>query len=259
MRFRVLSSGSSGNMTYIETKNTKIILDAGIGTNNFFAKYGIDLKTIDGVVITHEHTDHTMSIKALLNRTQAPLYINKASYDLLLQKNPTIRAREIQYLEANCQYLIGDIKVFTLLLNHDAANCFGFIFANNGEYLAYVTDTGVLAEPYLELLKKADSIIIEANHDTEMLLESERSWYLKQRILSCDGHLSNQVCGTILNEVIKAHKVKTIVLAHLSDECNTEECAMDTVLKEIEGDYLPKFYIAKRRQPLPTLEVKHES
>ena len=107
----------------------------------------------------------------------------------------------------------------------------------------------------IDLLKKVDSLIIESNHDVEMLMNSNRPWYLKNRILSIKGHMSNKICGEVLNQVIEANNLKKIILAHLSEECNTEELAVDTVLENINSENIPEMYVAKQWVALPLLEV----
>ena len=106
-----------------------------------------------------------------------------------------------------------------------------------------------------DLLKKVDSLIIESNHDVEMLLNSERPWYLKNRILSIKGHMSNKICGEVLNKILDGGKVNQVILAHLSEECNTEELAIDTVLANIDTLNIPEIYVAKQWVALAMLEV----
>ena len=164
----------------------------------------------------------------------------------------------VSFIEVNKKYKINDISFMPIRLSHDTANCFGFVFVNNNEGLAYITDTGFIPLPYLSLLKRMDSIIIEANHDIEMLQNSDRDWSLKQRILSVSGHMSNIMCGEVINNILKEKKLSNIVLAHLSEECNTEQLAVDTVLNAIEGDYVPNIYVAKQHESIPLIEVKEK-
>ena len=130
-----------------------------------------------------------------------------------------------------------------------------FIFVCNEKSIAYCTDTGFIPLPYIDILKKVDCFIVEANHDVEMLLQSDRSWYLKNRILSVKGHMSNKICGEVLNNILVSKKLKKVVLAHLSEECNEPELAVDTVLENIENEYIPEIYVAKQNEALPLLEV----
>ena len=256
MKFKILASGSKGNMTYIEAKDTRIILDAGLSFKEIALRSDIDLSKIDAILLTHEHSDHISNLLPLLKRTNAVLYANKKSIENLIKvKHYNFDGIKIQYLQNNKKYLIKDISIFTMELSHDASNCNGFIFSCEKETFGYITDTGLVPLVYMELLKKVDTLIIEANHDIEMLNDSDRPWYLKQRILSFKGHLSNITCGEVLNRLLKEKKIKKVVLAHLSEECNEEHLAIDTVLGLIEGDYIPKIYVAKQRESLNFIEV----
>ena len=256
MRFQILASGSKGNMTYIESKDTHIILDAGLSFKEIDARGGIDYNSIDAILLTHSHSDHTSALIRLVKKTNATLYTNKIAVEELIKKGFNFKGINIQYLENNKKYKIKDISFFTLELSHDVGNCNGFIFASFGETLAYVTDTGLVPLIYMDLLSRVDTLIIEANHDIEMLNESDRPWPLKQRILSFKGHLSNITCGEVVNKLLENKKIGQIVLAHLSEECNDERLAIDTVMSLIEGDYLPKFYIANQWKSLPLMDVK---
>lgn len=256
MKFQVLASGSKGNLTFIQSDNTNILIDAGISKNEILERSNIDLKHIDAIFVTHEHVDHVKYLEQIARYTNASIYISEASFQKVYPKYiRSLDGLKIKFIEPNKQIKINDIIVLSLNLQHDSDCCFGYIFVSNKKSIAYCTDTGFIPLPYIEVLKKVDGLIIEANHDVEMLMNSSRPWYLKQRILSIHGHMSNQICGEVLNKIISAKKVKIVVLAHLSEECNTEELAIDTVMNNIESDYLPEFYIAKQKQALEILEV----
>ena len=261
MRFQIIGSGSKGNMTYIEEGNTKILLDAGINLKEIERRSEIDLPSIDGLIITHEHSDHISSLLSISKKLRCKIYINKKSYDkMCLKFKDKYSSLNCEFIEANEKYKIKDISFMPLLLSHDTANCFGFVFVSkkDKECLAYITDTGFIPVPYLKLLGRADSIIIESNHDIEMLQNSDRDWTLKQRILSITGHMSNLMCGEIVNNLLKMKKIDNVILAHLSEECNTEQLAVDTVLEKIEGEYIPNIYVAKQQESLPFIEVRND-
>lgn len=256
MRYQVLSSGSKGNLIFIQTKETNILLDAGISPKEIKNRSDINLQNIDAIFITHEHSDHVKYLEQLVKLTSATIYISELSFKQLYPKYiKSIEGLKVKFLQPNTQIKLKDVNVFTLNLQHDSACCYGYIFVSEKKSLAYCTDTGFIPLPYIELLKKVDSLIIEANHDVAMLQNSSRPWYLKNRILSINGHMSNKICGEILNKIINARKVKNVVLAHLSEECNTEELAIDTVLENIQCDYMPNFYIAKQKESLMVIEV----
>lgn len=256
MFFQVLSSGSKGNLTYIESNEAKILIDAGISYKEIQNRTDIDIKDIDAIFVTHEHSDHVKFLETIARRTHATIYINELSLEEIKKKYfKSLEGLDIRLIEANQKLTVKDVKILTLNLQHDAKNCLGYIFVSNGRSLAYCTDTGFIPLPYIEILKNVNSFIVEANHDVEMLMNSKRPWFLKERILSVNGHMSNQICGEILNKILNGGKLEKVVLAHLSEECNTEQLAVDTVLDNIKCDNIPEIYVAKQYEALPKLEV----
>lgn len=256
MKFQILASGSKGNMTYIETNQTKILLDAGISSKEVALRSEVDLNHIDAIFVTHEHTDHIGYLITLLKKTKATLYIHQDCFMKLKEKyTEKLNHIDVKFVDANKQYQLKDLKILALQLSHDSANCLGYIFLSQQRSLGYISDTGFIAVPYIELLKKVDSLIIESNHDVEMLMNSDRPWVLKERILSVTGHMSNQICGEILSKIMNGGKLSRIVLAHLSEECNTEEICIDTILSYLNTDQVPEIWIAKQREATPIFEV----
>ena len=252
MKFQVLASGSQGNMTYIESLSTKIIIDAGIALKEIDRRADIDLNAIDAILITHAHTDHVKSLMPLLRKTKAVMYVNKDTFEEMKSKyHYDFSGFRIQFIENNKQYKIGDFGIYIMELSHDCANCNGFIFVHNSgdtkTSLAYIADTGLVPLRYMPMLNRVDTLILESNHDIQMLMESDRPWLLKQRILSIEGHLSNITCGEVLNKILEENKnLKLVVIAHISRECNNEKVAIDTILDCIKGDYIPKIVFAKQ-------------
>lgn len=256
MKFSVLSSGSKGNMTYIETSQTKILIDAGISFKEANLRGNIDFSSIDAILITHEHHDHVSGLITMARRSRATIYVQEDTYNALKRKfKEKLIGLNVSIIEPNKKYLINDIRILTLRLSHDSVSCLGFILVDDEKSLAYITDTGFLPIPYIELLKNVDALIIEANHDVELLHNSNRPWMLKERIFSVAGHMSNYISGQVINTVLQAQRLKILILAHLSEECNTEELAIDTILASIEGNYFPQMYVARQDGPTPLIEV----
>lgn len=256
MKFQVLASGSRGNLTYIETEKTKILLDAGISLKAIRNRTQLDLHDIDAIVVTHEHTDHVFYLEKLALFVNAPIYMNKESFFAAKEKYfKTDNDFDVRFIEANKKYTIGDINFVTMNLNHDTKCCYGYIFVSGTKSLGYCTDTGFIPLPYLKLLQNVDSLIIEANHDVELLQNSDRPWDLIQRILSPYGHMSNLVCGEVLARLLKAKKIKRVVLAHLSEECNSEDIALNTIKECIKDEYLPELHVAKQKEATDLFEV----
>lgn len=256
MNFSIIASGSKGNMTYIETNETKILLDAGISFREATRRIDFTLENIDAILITHEHIDHVKYLFALAKRFNATIYIQKASLDVLVSKEKSdINGLKVKYLESNVRYTIKDLSFLTLRLSHDSVGCLGFLFNHQNRQLGYISDTGFLPIPYVELLKSTDALIIESNHDIEMLHECDRPWSLKERILSVYGHMSNLICGQIINSIVTAKRLQLVILAHVSEDCNTEEVAIDTVMESIEGEHIPNIIVAKQREATKLIEV----
>lgn len=259
MKFQVIASGSKGNLTLVTASNTNILIDAGISIKEINSRIDFDLTKIDAIFITHEHIDHVKYVESIARNANAIIYVNEASFNKMkLKYFKKLDDLKIKFIKPNEQVVVKDIKVLSINLQHDVECCYGYIMVENNHSLAYCTDTGFIPLLYIELLKRVDSIIIESNHDVEMLLHSNRPWILKNRILSVKGHMSNKICGEVLNKIIEGGVLKNVVLAHLSEECNTEELAIDTVLENIESTLLPQIYVAKQWESLPMIEVYNE-
>ena len=256
MKFQVLGSGSKGNLTYIETQGSHILIDAGISPKEIKLRSNIDITNIDAILITHEHIDHVKYIESIARTSNAIIYVNEKTFNkMALKYFKDLNGIKVKFIEPNKPFKINDVKIMALNLQHDSENCYGYIMTSNKRGLGYCTDTGYIPVPYIDILKRVNSLIIESNHDVEMLMQSNRPWYLKNRILSIKGHMSNQICGEVLNKIIDNNTVEKVILAHLSEECNTEEIAIDTVLNNIEHDNIPQIYVAKQWESLPLLEV----
>ena len=229
MKVIVIASGSKGNATYIEYQNTKILIDAGVTTKRIkeeLAKYSIKSSNMDAILITHEHSDHIKCIEKVSQILKADVYISPLSINGSSNQMQRVFDELNAYeLMGEVKYQIGDLIVVPITLSHDTNNVFGFLIKAGSESLAYLTDTGVIDQKYLKLLRQMNYLIIESNHDEKMLINSDRDYMLKRRILSNQGHLSNKQCANYLKEIIN-EKTKVIMLAHLSEECNTEELAI---------------------------------
>ncbi len=244
MKYTVFCSGSKGNSTLIETETTKVLLDCGHSKRfltQSFHNCGVQYQEIDALVITHNHIDHISQLKMFREK---PVY---APYRLNQREDATI-------LEPYQWFSIGDLMILPLPLSHDAQAIFGYVFKNKQESLVYITDTGYLKETDFEILSNADYYIFESNHDIELLMQTQRPFQVKSRILSDYGHLSNEDSAAYLTQLIGL-KTKSIVLAHLSSEANTERCALQTLVETFEAHHVilnPEISIdcAKQNEPV---------
>lgn len=220
MRYVIIESGSKGNATLIEHKGRILLLDMGITLKSLktaLAEMNKKLLDIDALLITHNHSDHVSGIQYL---DPLPIYCTKETYESL----------NVIDIKPYVSFDIGCFHVTPLSTSHDANNPVGYKIDCDDETLMYMTDTGMIPERSLEYMGNADYYIIESNHDTKMLRKSNRPIDLKLRILSDHGHLSNIDSAIYMNELI-GNKTKEITLAHLSEECNTPQLAIETYQK----------------------------
>ncbi len=262
MKIIVLASGSKGNATYIETKQTKILIDAGISylqIKNLLLEKNIQLNHLDAILVTHEHSDHIRYLASVAKRTNATIYLNETTYHIINQKTSgSLNYLKSAIIQANCKYEINDLMVAALELSHDTKSCFGYIIKEkrqgNATY-GYITDTGYIPDKYVSLIAKLQVISLESNHDVNMLKTSGRPWILINRILSKQGHLSNEQCATYLKQ-FDYHYVKQIILSHLSEECNTEALAINEITNAFDGNLPFKLWVAKQHEALDIIEVE---
>ena len=220
MYFNIIASGSKGNATLVVEKDTIILIDMGVTLTRLEAglsEIGKKVSDITGAIITHDHSDHTAGIKFLPK--------NK-----IYALEGTITGTGSHIVKINEPFLVGEITITPIKISHDAINPCGFVLEFGNEKLSYITDTGYVLNETLPILKNPSYLIIESNHDIKMLLKTNRPMELKQRILSDHGHLCNEdsaiaTCGII------GPNTKEVVLAHISEEANTPEMALEAYRK----------------------------
>ena len=227
MKITILGSGSKGNSTFIDLGHTRILIDVGFSYKQIKQKLdeiGVDAKTIDALLITHDHTDHTYGLKVFLKNVKPLLYTTPEIEKSILG---TIYENTI-YL--NAEQNLNGIKITTIPTSHDALTSNGYLIEYEQESLVYITDTGYINQRYLKLIKNKTYYIFESNHDPEMLIKGPYPKYLQDRILSDKGHLSNELAAGYLSRII-GPDTKQVILAHLSESNNTPEVALKTVNK----------------------------
>lgn len=226
MKVSVLSSGSKGNATYLESKNKKFLLDAGRNYKYIKEKMGelnVSPKDLDYIIISHTHSDHISALKTLVSYTKATVIISeKMLYELKdLREFPRI-------IICEDEIEIDDVKIKSFRSSHDAPDSRNFVIEENGIKLAYITDTGYINNKNFKFLKNLDLYLFESNHDIELLQHGPYPAYLKKRVLSDEGHLSNKLASFYLAKLI-GNKTKKIILIHLSETNNLEEIALETI------------------------------
>ncbi len=264
MRVCTIASGSSGNCTYVGSRDTHILIDAGISGKRIEAGLNaahLTAKDLSGILITHEHIDHIRGLGVMARRHEIPIYISENTYKAVMRD---CRIKEIPdhlicLISANSDFMIGDLNISPFSVSHDAADPLGFRLSNNGKSFAAATDLGQYDENTVRILKDLDVLLLEANHDIKMLEAGPYPYHLKRRILSEKGHLSNESAGQLLNDVLH-DKMKHIILGHLSRENNYPELEYQTVRSEISLGDCPyraedvSLMIAKRDMPGSVLE-----
>ncbi|ADH17535.1 MBL fold metallo-hydrolase [Chlamydia trachomatis] len=232
--FFPIASGSKGNCAYLGTRSCKLLIDLGISkqaVTEALHSMGIHPEDIQGIFVTHEHSDHIAGLRSFIKTYRTPIICNietARSLRQLLDLCPTFKIFTTGY-----RFSLEDLRVQTFNVPHDAVDPVGFIFQYSGMKLGFCTDLGWVTSWITHLLCDCDYLLIESNHDPEMVLRSSRPESCKQRILSKQGHISNAECGALLQRVLTP-RIKKIYLAHLSLECNTAEQALNTVTPAIQ-------------------------
>ena len=243
MKVIVLSSGSKGNTTYIETDEAKILIDAGNSCKYILKKledYQINPNSIDAILITHTHSDHIKGLPVLLKNINPCVYITE-------KMHPYMEYLENYHIINEEILKIKDMLIEVIKTSHDTEDSVGYIINNKGKSIVYITDTGYINKKYFENLKNKDLYIMESNHDIEMLNNSSYPFATRQRILSDKGHLSNYDSAKYLAKFI-GDKTKYILLAHLSEENNTKELAYNTLIDRLNKENINVENIIVTRQ-----------
>ena len=251
MKIKTIASGSKGNCTVVLCKNTNIIIDMGISyltLKKSLEENSLSFLNISGILITHCHKDHIKGLSSLINHTSLKVYIPKEMYESLKEIVPYNKCIFIDDI-----FKINDVEIELIHTSHDAPYSVGYIIKDDNKKITYVTDTGYINRKYLAKMVGCDAYLIESNHDEVMLMDGPYPRFLKERVISDKGHLSNKTTARYLKKII-GNNTKNIILAHLSENNNTEEKAIEA-MKEEGLDKICNIIIAKQYEESDLIEV----
>lgn len=251
MKVKTIASGSKGNCTIVLCDNTNLIIDMGISyltLKRSLEENSLSFSDFSGILITHCHKDHIKGLTSLIKKTNLNAYIPEEMYDSLKEYIPYPKCNFI-----TDEFNINDVEIELIHTSHDAPYSIGFIIKHQNRSLVYVTDTGYINRKYLSKMVGKDAYIIESNHDEVMLMDGPYPRFLKERVISDKGHLSNKTTAKYLKKIIGSN-TKNIILAHLSEKNNTEGLALEAMQEE-ELDKQAKIIIARQNEESDFIEV----
>jgi phosphoribosyl 1,2-cyclic phosphodiesterase len=259
VRLTILGSGSSGNCAYLEAGETRILIDAGFSLRQIrqrLATIGRGPENLTGILITHEHSDHVQSLAQLSEKLRIPVYCNRPTreaieYQLQVKLNACL-------FSTGATFELGDLEVETFSVPHDAQDPVGYLVKTAEGNFGFLTDLGHATRLVLERVRRANVLVLEANHDIKMLQECPtRPWSLKQRILSRHGHLSNEAAAAVAEQIMSAG-LQHLYLGHISRECNRPDLALKVVAERLEkiGARHVRLDLTSQKVPCQTLTLR---
>jgi phosphoribosyl 1,2-cyclic phosphodiesterase len=258
VKLTILGSGSAGNCAYLETGETRVLVDAGFSPRQIRQRLATISRVpekLTAILVTHEHSDHVQGLIGIAAKLNIPVYCNRATkeaFEFQLQTK-----FNCNLFNTGASFEIGDLLVDTFTIPHDAQDPVGFLLRTAAGNIGFVTDLGHMTKLVLERIRPANVLVLESNHDVKMLQDCpRRSWSLKQRILGRHGHLSNEAAAEAAAHIMSA-ELKHLYLAHLSSECNRPELAryvMSERLQQIGAAHV-QLQLAAQAVPCATLQL----
>lgn len=241
MQFSVLASGSSGNAIFVETAEHSFLVDAGLSCKqigNLFEQIGRDPADLDGILVTHEHSDHIKGLGVMARKYKLPIYANARTWQAMDGLVGEIATEQKFVFGMETVESFGGLDIESFGVSHDAAEPMFYIFRSGGKKLVIITDTGYVSDRMKGMISNADIFVFESNHDIEMLRMGRYPWSVKRRILSDVGHVSNEDAAIAMSEVI-GDRTKRIYLAHLSRDNNMKDLARMSVAQTLQEKGMP--------------------
>lgn len=242
LNFCSLYSGSSGNSLFVETENTKILVDAGMSCKKIeeaLHLIEVDPSSINAILVTHEHSDHIKGISTISKKFNIPVFATKETFDAMPLQTEKLSENNIKFFNPSEKFNIDDLEILPFSIPHDAANPCGFnILKGDNHQISIATDIGHMTKSILNHLEGSEFILLESNYDTEVLRCCSYPFKLKTRIAGDTGHLSNTMAGKTITYLSKNSNLHTAMLGHLSKESNFPELAYQTVAEELIASHI---------------------
>lgn len=235
LNFCSLYSGSSGNSLFVQTENTKLLIDSGVSSKKIetaLSNLNVDPTSIDGILITHEHSDHVKGLGTFAKKFNVPVFINNKTLDCMPEQREKLQQNKINNFVVGENFEINDLKIKSFKIPHDAVNPCGFLISKDNKSIGIATDIGHMTTDILKELEPSDFILLESNYEPEILKCSPYPYTLKTRIAGPNGHLPNEEAGKTISCLLK-NNLKQAMLGHLSKENNFPELAYKTVVEEL--------------------------
>ncbi|HTB16040.1 MAG TPA: MBL fold metallo-hydrolase [Bryobacteraceae bacterium] len=252
VKVSVLASSSAGNSTLVATERTRLLIDAGLSRKETFERLnlaGHAPESLTAILVTHEHSDHIAGLQVIARKLRIPVYISRLTAPAVpWDENPP----HLELFQAGASFTIGDIDVTSFTIPHDAADPVGFSFRAEGIKISIATDLGYLPESIRHHLRGSDLLLLESNHDVEMLKVGPYPWSVKQRVMGRNGHLSNDVACSFIRDDLDT-STSTLILGHISESNNHPEIVRLCASQALHGRALfTKLVIANPKQPTET-------
>jgi phosphoribosyl 1,2-cyclic phosphodiesterase len=256
VQLTILGSGSSGNCAYLETDETRLLIDAGFSPRQIrqrLAGIGRTPENLHGILVTHEHSDHIQGLAGIAGKLGIPVFCNRPTKDEFERYHQ--RAFNCHLFTTGATFEVGDVIVETFSIPHDAQDPVGFLIRTPAGNVGFATDLGHFTRLVGERVRHANALVLETNHDVRMLQDCpHRPWSLKQRILGRHGHLSNEAAADALEQIV-TDRLRHLYLGHLSRECNRPALALNTVAERADrlGAKHLRLELTAQAIPCPTL------
>ncbi|MFD2672176.1 MBL fold metallo-hydrolase [Marinicrinis sediminis] len=231
IRFSVLASGSTGNATIIQSKDVTLMIDAGLSgrkLDQLLKEREVRGDSIHGILVTHEHADHVKGLGIFARKHGLKIYANARTWQAMDKHVGQIEEDQREIIETGAELTFGELKVQSYPVSHDAAEPIGFCFREGDRKLSVATDLGYVSPKVRDMISDSDVLVLESNHDVDMLRIGRYPWNIKRRILGDEGHLSNEAAGEALCTLLADH-TRRVYLAHLSQDHNLMDLAKMTV------------------------------